>query len=331
MRIAVIGLAFTHPYSYTQILQRLGHSVTHVWDDVPERLAEFAQRFGATAVSEVGAVPLDQLDGVIVTGRLPERVDHAIYFLERGMPVYSSKPMATSLGQLKRLMETVQRTGSPLLTTSVLRYAPALRSLRRYVEEGRLGTLVSAHAVSAENVDMYMREPNRWQDDPQRGGGSIITMGIHALEMLVVLLGPRIRRVSCLAGKRVYLQSASEDIALVRLEWEDGLLGAVDVVCGVNVGRFSVELFGSQASLRCTIPAGSVCDFAGAALGEADAFDEYGYTGTIETFLEMCRTRVMPIPLEESAAIARVLLAARLSAATGQTITLDELEKAEAK
>ena len=51
MKIAVVGLAFSHPYSYTQILGRMGHTVSHVWDDDPARLAEFATRFGATPVS----------------------------------------------------------------------------------------------------------------------------------------------------------------------------------------------------------------------------------------------------------------------------------------
>ena len=323
MKIAVVGLAFTHPYSYTQILQRMGHHVTHVWDDVPERLAEFVERYSAAPVASLVDFPLNDLDGVIVTGRLPERVDHAIYFLERGKPVYSSKPMATSLDQIERLVETVRRTGSPLLTTSVLRFAPGLAALKRYLREGRLGTLVSARALSAEDVSMYIREPNRWQDDPARGGGSIITMGLHTLEMLVVLLGPHVRRVWCRAGTRVYQNSMSEDVALVTLEWADGLLGAMDVVCGVNVNCFSVELFGSQASLRCTFPKGDVCDLAGAALGDADAFDEYGYTGTIRAFVEMCGTGDMPIPLEESAAITRILLAARKSASTGQPVDLD--------
>ncbi len=30
MRFAVVGLAYSHPYTYTQILQRTGHTITHV-------------------------------------------------------------------------------------------------------------------------------------------------------------------------------------------------------------------------------------------------------------------------------------------------------------
>jgi hypothetical protein len=62
MKTAVVGLAYTHPYTYTQILQRTGH---------------------------------------------------AVMFLEKGVPTYSSKPAAVSLEQLQRLASVVRRTGTP--------------------------------------------------------------------------------------------------------------------------------------------------------------------------------------------------------------------------
>lgn len=318
MNFGVIGLAFTHPYAYTRILGQMGHHVTHVWDDVPARLSEFAAEYGGAPVSTPEAIP-EGIDGVLTTGRFPERVDHAIAYLERGIPVYSSKPMATSVEQLRRLVQTVRRTDTPFMSTSVLRFAPAIRALKRHLEGGTLGTLVSARAVSAHDVGMYMKEPSVWQDDPRRGGGTIITMGVHALEMLVALMGPRIRGVWCQAGRRVYTESLSEDVALFTLEWEDGLLGIADIPSGVkNVEYFGVELFGSDSSLRCSIPKADVQDLLGGAVGEVDALVETGYTGTMDAFVEMCRTRVMPIPIEESAAIASVLLAARASAASGE-------------
>jgi len=324
MNIAVVGLAFTHPYSYTQILHGLGHRVTHVWDDTPARLAEFAERFGVTPVNTPEAIPTEGLDGVLATSSFPDRVNHAIYFLERGLPVYMSKPMAPSLEQLRRLKEAVARSGSPLMGTSVLRYAPAIAALRGHLDSGRLGTLVSARAVSAHDVGMYMKEPNIWQDDPQRGGGTIITMGLHAVEPLVALLGPRIRSVFCRAGRRHYTQSLSEDIAILTLEWEDGLLAVADIPSGVNAELFGVEIYGSKGSVKASMPKGDVQDALGGAVGHVDHFEEFGYVGTMKAFLEMCRTRRMPIPFEESEAIARVVLAARASAASGKLIMMDE-------
>jgi predicted dehydrogenase len=322
MKIAVVGLAYSHPYTYTQILQRMGHAVTHVWDDVPERIREFSEKFGVPAASSPEEIAAAKIDGVICTHRLPERIDHAVMFLEKGIPTYTSKPAATSLERLERIASTVRRTVTPWFSTSVLRYAPALLGLKAYLDKGRAGTLIQVRATSCHYISHYMEEPGIWQDDPRRGGGSIINMGIHALEMLSVLVGPRVRRVWCTAGKRHHTESLSEDAAVIGLEWEDGLPGMIEVPCGVKGESFGVEVFGREAILKFSIPKGDIQEASGAALGDADPWVEFGYAGTMAAFVEMCRTRQMPVPLEETERLAKVLIAARASAASGLPVEI---------
>jgi len=322
MRIAVAGLAYSHPYTYTQILQRAGHTITHVWDDVPERLKEFSDRFGVPAVSSVDDIPADGIDGLIATGRIPERIDHVVKFLEKGVPTYSSKPAATSLAQIERIAASVCGTGTPWLSTSVLRFAPALLALKAHLDKGKTGTLIQVRATSSHYISHYMEEPGIWQDDPARGGGTIINMGIHALEMLSVLVGPKIRRLWCASGRRFHAASLSEDAVVIALEWDDGLPGVIEVPCGVKGESFGVEVFGREAILRFTIPKGDIQEASGAAIGDADPLVEFGYTGTMEAFVRMCATRLMPVPLEETEALAKILIRARESAATGLPVNL---------
>jgi predicted dehydrogenase len=322
MKIAVVGLAYTHPYTYTQILQRTGHVVTHVWDDVPERVREFSERFGVPPVASPEDIPAGAVDGVITTSRLPERIGHALLFLEKGVPTYTSKPAAVTLDQLKKMASAVRRTGTPWFSTSVLRYAPALRSLKIYLDRGKAGMVVQVRATSCHFISHYMREPGVWQDDPKRGGGSIINMGVHGLEMLSVLVGPGIRRVWCAVGRRFHKESLSEDAAVIALEWKDGLPGVIEVPCGVKGESFGAEVFGSEAILKFSIPKGDVQEASGAALGDADPWVEFGYAGTMEAFIGMCRTRRMPVPLEETETLAEVLIRARESAATGRPVDI---------
>lgn len=323
MRFAIIGLAYSHPYTYTQILQRMGHTITHVWDDDPERLREFSEKFSVPAISDPADLPVAELDGVICTHRLPERIGQAVMFLEKDVPTYTSKPAATSLAQLEKITAAVRRTGTPWFSTSVLRYAPAVLGLKSYLDKGKAGALIQVRATSCHFISHYMQEPGVWQDDPGRGGGSIINMGIHGLEMLSVLVGPRVRRVWCQAGKRFHLESLSEDAAVIGLEWEDGLPGMIEVPCGVKGESFGVEIFGREAILKFSIPKGDIQEASGAALGDADPWVEFGYAGTMAAFIEMCRTRRMPVPLEETERLAKVLIAARESAASGQPVKID--------
>ena len=326
MKIAVIGLAYTHPYSYSKILKRSGHDISYAWDDVPERLEEYCAEFGAKPVASPEDVPVDEIDGVITTGCIPERIDHSILFLERDVPVYASKPMATSQDQLNKLVSAVKRTGTPFLSTSVLRYAPAVISMRNYIEAGTLGTLTYVRGISSHFISHYMEEPGIWQDDPKRGGGTIINMGVHALEMLVTIFGHSICSVFCKSEKILHKQSLSEDTAMITLGWDNGLLGLADVPCGVNSENFGLEAYGSDGILKMSIPKGDIQDSHGGALGNVDKLIEFGYVGTINAFLDMCRTRQPQIPIQESEAIAKVLLAARQSAASGVTVLMENFE-----
>jgi predicted dehydrogenase len=318
VRIAYVGLAYSHPYTYRQILERGGHQPVAVWDVDSAASAAFGELSGARPVPSVEEIPIDEIDGAILTGRLPERIDHALYFLERGVPIYTGKPMAVTTVDLDRLAAAVRRTGTPALTTSVLRFAPALGALRRHLAAGTIGQIVAVRAVSAHKIDRYMEEPHVWQDDPTRGGGTLTTMGVHALEMLATVLGADFASVACRTDRRFHTRSLSEDVALLSLSWESGLLGSVEVIGGVNVEYYAVEVYGSEQVIHVSIPKGDVTDYRGAALGDADPWAEFGYVGTMAAFIEMCRTRQMPVPLAESEAITRALIAARRAAASHQ-------------
>jgi len=322
VNVAVIGLAFSHPYTYTQILRRMGHTVTAAWDDDVERLAEFCARFDAAAIDRPDGAAGGNVDGVIVTGRLPERIDHALAYIHGRVPTYLGKPLAAGTPDLQRVTAAARRTGTPIMSTSVLRYAPAMLALRRHVDAGRLGTVLSVRATSAHGIDTYLAEPHVWQDDPRRGGGTLITMGVHALEMLAVSVGAHFRTVTCRVCTRHHRGSLSEDVALVTIEWADGLLGTAEIIGGVAGESYGLEIFGSSAILRTAIPKGDVVDHRGAAIGAPDAWEEFGYTGAMEAFVGMCRTREMPIPLQETEAVTAALLGARVSASTGRAVSL---------
>jgi predicted dehydrogenase len=211
-----------------------------------------------------------------------------------------------------------------LLSTSVLRFAPAVAGLRRHLAAGTVGQVIAVRAVSAHKIDRYLEEPHVWQDDPARGGGTLLSMGVHALDLLAAVLGADFASVACRTDRRFHTASLSEDVAMMTLAWESGLLGSAEVIGGVNVEYYGVEIYGSENVIRIFLPKRDVEDFRGAALGDPDPWVEFGYEGTMAAFIDMCQTRRMPVPLAESEAITRTLIAAR-RAATSQQVERVEL------
>ncbi len=88
--------------------------------------------------------------------------------LKSGKPVYIDKPFAPSLDAGLRLFEKAEQHGTPLMSSSALRFGSALRSALDAKADGEMVNFVST-----------------------RGSGVYAVYSIHQVEMLAMAMGPR--------------------------------------------------------------------------------------------------------------------------------------------
>jgi hypothetical protein len=118
--------------------------------------------------------------------------------LKSGKPVYIDKPIAPSLAAAKRLFEKADKYGTPMMSSSALRFGSGLE---KAIKEEIAGEPV--HFVAA------------------RGGGDFHIYLIHQLEMLVMSLGTGAKRV---------MQCGNDKADLMVIDYEDGRRGSVNLV-----------------------------------------------------------------------------------------------------
>lgn len=319
----MVGLPLSHPYTFASILKERDIEISHVWDYEHPKADEFARRYGVTQVTDsIETIADAGIDGAMVCTKNGEHAKYALPLIAAGVPVYINKPMVTNRSDLDRLMECIEEHRTPVMSCSSIRYAPPMVKALEHVRSGRPGTLLGAHAVAMHSIEVYMKSPHKWQDDPAMGGGSIINMGIHAVEPLVAALGVGIESVCCTASKRFYAKSLSEDTAAMTLRYADGRVATVDVICGTTAHGYELTIFGSDASISASLPGADVRSFAGGGIGEADGRVSNGYIGLMDDFLSMCDTGQLPIPLDETREIMLALLAARESSESGTAVRI---------
>ncbi|MET9338366.1 hypothetical protein [Nonomuraea sp. NPDC003804] len=93
-----------------------------------------------------------------------------------------------------------------MLSTSVLRFAHAFTAAT--VDPA---SVLSVRATVRHDVGIWATGYNPWQDTPGGGGGTMVTMGIHGVELLVALLGPAVRLAGAAGAVRHYTGLRSED------------------------------------------------------------------------------------------------------------------------
>lgn len=329
LKIGIVGLSLTHPYAFTEIIQAAGHEVPWVWDDSPEKSSDFARKYGATVVADPQVIVDRGVDGVLVCSVSGDHARLSLPFIQRGIPTFVDKALATSLSDAEVMISAARRTGAVLMSASAIRFAPSIVALRKKAAGGALGQIVAANAWVAHSIKGYMEGFSRWQDNIEQGGGSIVNMGIHAVEPIISCLGTAVESVYCQASKLVFPESQSEDTALLQMRYADGRLASIQLLCGTSFHGYFVTLHGTTVSAQGGAPSHTVQRLDGGGMGLADYKEEYGYAGMIHAFLEGIAAGQCPIPLEETEIVIKTLMAARRSAAEGRPVRLDEMPREE--
>lgn len=168
-------------------------------------VADAAEPVAREAAASVGARPCRDLaelaglgaEAVFVT--LPN-VYHAPLVLEaldRGLHVFSEKPMATSLADARRIVERVAASGRVYQMGFNRRWAPAYRYLRREVERGFVPL-----SASVKMNDGDMLTPG-WYADAAISGGFMYDTAVHLVDLVAWLIGP-IESVAALGRRSCY-------------------------------------------------------------------------------------------------------------------------------
>ena len=114
----------------------------------------------------------------------------AVAALEAGYDVLLEKPMAATLTDCVRLVETAERTGQLLQVTYVLRYTPFFSTLHDVVASGRLGEIVTVehreNVVTWHMAHAYVRGKWRRRD---LCGAIILAKCCHDFDVLTWNLG----------------------------------------------------------------------------------------------------------------------------------------------
>lgn len=293
MRIAIAGLASSHPFTDARILAR--HAGLMVFDDEPDRLARFrAEHPSAQVASDLDDLLAARPDGVVLTVPTPRLAPVLTRALSLGVPCFVNKPAAATVSQLEALDKAVAIAPSLVLSSSVLRFAPAFQAL-----EVDPADVLAAQVTIRHDVGQWARGHNPWQDDPAQGGGMLVTMGVHGLELLVSLLGCDVRLISATAAIRHYSSLASEDTAVLSLRWDNGIPATVTFLGATESESYEVVLHTASGDHGVVLAK------------DEDPEASLGYHGTLNAFLSMVDGAPSPVPWAQTYAVLSALVDAR--------------------
>jgi predicted dehydrogenase len=143
------------------------------------------------------------LDGVLIGTRCSLHAPYAIKVLERGLPLFLEKPVATSWEQLRALEAAHAKSRSLVVVSFPLRVSAMCETARAIVDSGAIGTIEHVQAVN--NVPFYAGGYyHGWMRDESETGGLWLQKATHDFDYLNSLIRQRPVQVVAMESKTVF-------------------------------------------------------------------------------------------------------------------------------
>ncbi len=228
----------------------LGHPdlarVVAVADPDAARRTRFATEHGIGADGAFGdwrdLLAVSRLaDAVVVAAPDREHAASAIAAMERGYDVILEKPIAPTAKEVAAVGEASSRTGRSVTVAHVLRYTPFFAAVRRVLDAGTIGELVTIE--HAERVGYWHFAHSfvrgNWGSE-ERASPMILAKACHDLDLVRWLAGDRCTAVASFGGLHHFRPDQAPPRALDRC-WDGERRCPAAPECPFDAVRLYVE------------------------------------------------------------------------------------------
>ena len=151
----------------------------------------------------------------------------AIQAMENGCHVVIEKPMALTLSDAGKVLQTSLRRQKRVFCVMQNRYSPPSIWLKEMVESGRLGKIYMVQLNCYWNRDGRYYKPGGWHGDAALDGGTLFTQFSHFIDIMYWLFGD-IRNIQArLADFNHGHLTAFEDSGIASFEFANGGMGSL--------------------------------------------------------------------------------------------------------
>ncbi len=193
LKIGMIGCGGIANQKHFPALKNNGdlNKIVAFCDIVKERAEKAAEEFGAagakvyTDYKELLADP--DIDVVHICTPNVSHSAIAVDAFAAKKHVYCEKPMSHSTAEAEKMVEAWKASGMQFTVGYQNRFRPEVQNLHRSCADGELGDIYygKAHAVRRRGVPTW----GVFMDKEQQGGGPLIDIGTHALDITMWCMG----------------------------------------------------------------------------------------------------------------------------------------------
>lgn len=254
IRWGVIGAGTIAVMRTIPAILRAEHAeLTAILNTSAEKAESIRQRFGAkrayTSLDDL--LNDDEIDAVYIATPVFLHAPQARAAADHGKHVLCEKPLGLNADEALETVRYCWEKGVTLSVGFMMRYGTQIQNMKRLMDEGKIGQLVSASGrFSCWTPD----SPGFWLHDQEKaGGGPIMDMGVHLIDLMQYLSGMRATSV-CAMQERISFTGAdytTDDTSSVILRMENGAQFVVQTNFNIPdpAARWYLDFYGTAGRL----------------------------------------------------------------------------------
>ncbi len=272
IKIAVIGVGSISDVHIQAYLANPQAELYAFCDINEDRLKLMGEKYGITRLYTDEAEMLRELPEIAAVSVCTWNSAHApcsIMALEAGKHVLCEKPMALNTKEAEAMLEAARRNNKKLMIGFVRRFGNDAALAGDLISSNKLGDIYYGKAVTLRRYG----NPGGWFGDKSRsGGGPLIDLGVHIIDLTKYLTGnPKVTSVYAATFDKLgdrkgiktpkpYVAASAtdhdicdcEDLASALIRFDNGFVLSVEVSFCLNTDKEdnNVKLFGTEGGIE---------------------------------------------------------------------------------
>ena len=188
------------------------------------------------------------IDAVYIASPVVHHARQAMAAADAGKHILIEKPLAITAEEGQKVVEYCGAKGVKIAAGLMMRFGSYVQAMKQAVAEGKVGNPVSAYS---QFTCWYPDMPGNWrQNKKDGGGGCLMDMGVHCIDLLQYILDSKVKEVAAFHDTQTFKYEV-EDSSTVMMRLENGCQCVVQTNFNIpdEAAKWRVELFGDQGRL----------------------------------------------------------------------------------
>lgn len=219
--------------------------------DANKALAEAAKekynaKYAFDNIEELLAI--DEIQAVYIASPVAFHTEQTEAAAKAKKHILLEKPMTLTSEKSQELEDICNKYGVKIGVGLMMRFHTYHQMMKKLIDDKKLGEIVS---MRAQLTCWYPDMPGNWrQQKATSGGGSLMDMGIHCVDLLQYISGLKAVEVASFSGTQIFDYEV-EDGGSIIMKMENGATAYVDANFNIpdDAAVCKLEIYGTEGSI----------------------------------------------------------------------------------